>query len=376
MSRHAIPYRAYLLAVLAFALLAGCSAEPKGGGTAAPASGAPQRPQRPPVPVEVFPVEARTLRDAITIVGSLAPNESVDLRFELSGRISEIIFEEGQQVEAGQVLVRLDDSELKAQLAAAKASFALALSNLQRVRQLVESRSRTESDLDRATSEHDRAAAEVRLLEVRLARTELRAPFSGTLGAREVSPGDFVSPNTPVTRIEDLSQMKVDFEVPERALPRLKVGAAFSLAVAGESLEGEVFFVSPVIDRSTRASNVKGIVRQPGERIKPGMFVTVALTLEARENALVVPESAILARSGGLAVVVVREKEGESVADFLPVRLGLRERGIVEIIPVRGPLAIGEQVVASGVGAVVLLPGDRVMPRPLKAELRPEPPSS
>lgn len=344
----------------------------------APASNAPAS-GRPPVNVEVFPIEQRDLRDSVTIVGSLAPNESVELRPEVSGRIEQIHFREGAHVEEGQILVQLDDAEVRAQLAAARAGYSLAKSSLQRVQQLVESATQTEAELDRARSEYERAVAEVELLEVRLARMTLRAPFSGTVGLRRVSPGDFVSQATLITTIEDVSRLKVEFEVPERALSRISPGSRFDLDLRGSGngrLSGEVFFISPVVDRATRASTVLGIIESPGERIKPGMFVTVDLTLDTRQGALVVPESAVLSREGRQSIVVIRERDGNQVVEFVAVRLGLRGRGLVQIIPGNVPLEAGVPVVASGVGSIILIPGDRVNPRPLRAELIPPAPTA
>lgn len=358
---------AWLLVAAALAL-AGC-----GGG----AGGGPSGPTaRPPVTVETIVVERRDLAERVFLAGTVLPNESVELRFETAGRIMEILFEEGQRVETGAALVRLDESELQAQLAQARASQQLALSNLRRDEALVASGGRTESDLDRARSEADCAAAEVRLLEVRLARTTLIAPFAGTVGARSISVGDFVNTSTTVTTITDLSRIKVEFSVPEVFATRVRPGSRFTVTARGAaagSVGGEVYFVSPDAARATRATNVKGYLDGDGGGLRPGAFASVELTLDVRAGVLTVPEGAILVRPDGAVVAAVRTQGEARTVEFVPVRTGLRERGLVEVAPRAGSLNEGDEVVASGVGGIVLLPGDRVQPRPLRAELRPAP---
>lgn len=346
-------------------LLTGCK---KGGNTTAAVAVSRQ-------PVEVAPVVKRDLAEMLSLVGSLAPNETAQIRAEISGQVRAVLFEEGQHVQKGQVLLRIDDAELRAQLAQAEARFRLAELNLKRSEDLTQARSMSQAEADRVKSDYFAAEAEVQLLRVRLAKMEIRAPFDGVVGARTVSPGDYVTAATVITTLDDLSRLKIEFQVPERYVAQIGPGSVFKVRArtpAGEmQTQGEVYFVSSVIDRSTRSSQVKGYLRGEAAQLKPGMFANIDLVLQVRSGVLTVPEGAILATPAGPQVVAVREQGPDKVAQFVPVQLGLRETGLVEVSPLKaGELVEQTQVVASGVGALVLYPGAKLEPRPLRPEFR------
>lgn len=325
-------------------------------------------------PVEVTTVQRRDLVESLDLVGSLAPNESADIRSEIAGHVRAIHFDEGKHVEKGQVLLKIDDAELLAQLAQAEARFKLAELNLQRAGNLRQTLTNTQADYDRAYSEHATIKAELELLRVRLEKTEIKAPFAGVAGARAISPGDYVNTASTITTINDLSRLKVEFQAPERYLAKVRPGTGFSVRLrdpdSDRLVRGEVYFVNPVINRDTRSSEVKGYLGDPPPSLQAGMFVNIELVLEVRRGTLTVPEGSILASSEGVQVIAVQERDGGPVAEFIPVRLGLRTRGLVEVSAVTGRLDEGLPVVASGVGALVLYPGARLDPQPLRAEFK------
>src|SRR5262249_45148720 len=157
-----------------------------------------------------------------------------------------------------------------------QARFDLAKLNLARAENLRQTMSTTQAEADRARSEYVAAEADVALLKVRLARTEIRAPFDGVVGARTLSPGDYVNTQSVITTISDLSRIKVDFQVPERYIAKVRKGTTFtvkSTTVDARPASGEVYFVTSVIDRNTRSVDVKGYVNDPGPSLRPGMFV-------------------------------------------------------------------------------------------------------
>jgi membrane fusion protein (multidrug efflux system) len=329
----------------------------------------------PPVqPVEVIPVTRRDLVETLNVVGSLAPNESAQIRAEIAGQVRAIHFHEGQRVEQGQVLLKIDDAELQAQLAQTEARFKLAELNLARAENLRQTRSSTAAEYDRAQSEFATTKAELALLRVRLEKTEIKAPFAGVVGARAISPGDYADTSKVIATIADLSRLKVDFQVPERFLGKLRVGTTFTVKskalVTDAPVQGEVYFVDAVIDRDTRSSEVKGYLDNPPPALQAGMFANIELVLEVRRAVLTVPEGAVLVSPQGTQLILVQDRNGEKVAAFLPVRLGLRARGLVEVAPVQGDLPEGQSVVASGVGGLVIYPGARLEPRPLREEFR------
>jgi membrane fusion protein (multidrug efflux system) len=331
-------------------------------------------------PVEVVTLARHDLEETLSVVGSLAPNESASLRAEVSGLVKSINFEEGFAVRTGQLLLKIDDAELLAQLAQSDSRFNLAKLNLERAENLRKTLSNTQADADRARSEFLSAKAELALLRLRIEKTAIKAPFDGVVGSRNISVGDYVTSQTPITTIDDLSRLKVDFQVPERAMGKIRQGTHFAVvssasegAATPSAVEGEVYFVSSVIDRDTRSSQVKGLLRNPPPGLKPGMFANIEVVLDVRKNALTVPEGAILVSVTGTSLIVVRDKGADKIADFVPVKLGLRSRGLVEVEPVNGVLSEKDTVVASGVGGLILYPGARLAPRPLKEFFRTKP---
>lgn len=325
---------------------------------AAPAAGAADPLERVQ-PVEVVAVERRTLEESVELVGSLAANESAELRPELSGTLVEILFEEGARLAKGAPIARLDTRELEAQLAEAHAGFTLAERNLGRLRKLLESDAASRLEFDEAEARFKQLEASIELLETRIAKSTLRAPFDGVAGARPVSVGDYVSPQVVITTVDDLSRLKVELEVPERYLPLLGPGTALVVrtAAGGGAVRGEVYFIAPTISLATRSAQVKGYVLDPPETLRPGMFANVSLVLRVLEDVLVVPETAVMNGPEGSSVVVARDGGGGVRADFVPVRTGVRVPGWVEVTPVGPPLAAGDRVVSAGVGVLILQPG-------------------
>lgn len=325
-------------------------------------------------PVEVTSVVRRDLVESLTVVGSVAPNESADMRAEIAGLVRGIYFEEGQAIQRGAVLVKIDDSEILAQLAQAEARFQLTTLSLERAENLRKTQSTTQADYDRARTEYASSKADLSVLRLRLAKTEVKAPFDGVVGARSLSPGDYVNTQTAITTIDDLSRLKIEFQMPERYLFKVQPGTRIS--VASRSLgtdavvQGEVYFVSSVIDRATRSSTVKGLLTNPPPSLKPGMFANIEVILEVRPGVLTVPEGAILTNAAGSNVIVARGTGPERTAEFVRVTLGLRSKGLVEVTPVGGTLSESSEIVASGVGGLILFPGAKLQPRPLKAEFR------
>jgi membrane fusion protein (multidrug efflux system) len=354
--------------------LSGCAKK-----NAAPAAGARSGANAQVQPVEVTTVVRRDLVEMQNVIGSLAANESATIRPEINGLIREIRFNEGQRVKKGDLLVKLDDSELRAQLAQSEARHELAKLNLARAENLRQTQSNTQADVDRSRSEFAAAVADLELLKVRLARTEIRAPFDGAAEARALSPGDYVNPQSVLTILADLSRMKIEFQVPERFLGKVGVGSKFvvlsrndeSAVRTSEKIEGEVYFVSSTIDRATRSSQVKGYLSQVPPRMRPGMFANVELVLSVKKDALTVTEGAILTTPRGAQIIAVRDQGADKVADFVSVKLGLRSRGYVEIEPIApAKLDDKQSVVASGVGALILFPGAKLEPRPQKEQFR------
>jgi membrane fusion protein (multidrug efflux system) len=324
--------------------------------------------------VEVTPVTRRDLAETLTVVGSFEANESAQLRPEIAGLVQAIYFEEGQVVKQGQLLMKIDDAELRAQFAQVEARFKLAELNVARSENLSETRTIPQSEVDRARSEYAAARAELEVLKLRIEKTALKAPFDGVIGSRTLSPGDYVTSGSILTTINDLSRLKISFQVPERYLGKIRPGTSFTIitrsAERQEKITGEVYFVNSVIERTTRSSEIKGYLDNPPPALKPGMYANVEIVLEVRQGAMTVPEGAILTVTTGTQVIAVQEVKGEKIAAFVPVRVGLRTRGLAEITAADGALVEGQDVVAAGVGALILYPGIKLSPRPLRVEFQ------
>ncbi|MGA0845270.1 MAG: efflux RND transporter periplasmic adaptor subunit [Luteolibacter sp.] len=309
-------------------------------------------------------VTLRTIEQRVDLVGSIAANESVEIRSEIPGIIESIHFEEGDSVKKGQRLLKLDTRELEAQLRETRASHMLASRNLERNRTLLRDGAVSQLEVDTASAEHERLLAAIELLEVRIDKSSITAPFAGIVGARAHSVGDYVDTQKPITTIEDLSRLKIEIQVPERYLSQLHPGASFSIqttaAGAEEAVTGQVYFISSRIDETSRAALIKGYLSDPPAALKPGMFANVSLVLQAIKDAMVVPETAILNTPRGSVIITPQERDGATVAAFTPVKTGIRIPGYVQISPLGPPVRPGDPVVSAGVGGLILFPGVKI----------------
>jgi membrane fusion protein (multidrug efflux system) len=323
------------------------------------------------IPVEVMPIERRDLVESLNLVGSIAATESAQVRAEIAGIVRDIAVEEGQVVKKGQLLVKIDDSEVVAQTEEAESAYQLALLNAKRSENLAKTSSVAQADRDRSDAEARSAKARLSLQQTRLQKTDIRAPFDGVVGARAVSPGDYVTNQSIITNVDDLSRLKIEFEVPERFFRKIHPGTVFTVKTNdGAKVAGEVYFVSSAISRETRSSTVKGYLTKPPPELRPGMFANVELVLEVHKNVLVASEGSILMTPGGAQVVAVRDKGADHLANIIRVELGIRSKGLVEITPTGGTLKEHEVIVASGAGAIQLFQDAKLDPRPLRQELR------
>ena len=319
------------------------------------ASSTPGRPGPPSPVVEVAVVERRPRDTTLTLVGQLEADESVMLRPETDGVIDAIAFQEGEEVPAEAVLFRLRDAEQRARLREAQAAVVLAEQAWQRAQALGRERVLSAAELDQARASRDAAHARLDLARVELERMTVRAPFAGTLGQRLVSPGDRVTKNTDLVRIEAVDRLKLAIPVPEPLIERVAAGMSFTISVApfpDERFPGTIYFVAPSLQPANRQLLLRGYIPNPERRLRPGLFATVHLDTARTEEALFAPESAIVYDAGGAFVWRLRP---DGTADRAPVTLGGRRDGSVEI---REGLAEGDRVVSAGTNKV--LPGRRV----------------
>src|SRR6266487_3270706 len=301
------------------------------------------------MPVEVAAAIRDTVVDAIAATGQIEAIQSIELRPEVSGRITDILVREGQNVA---------DAELKAQTAQADAERQLARQALERTKQLIAQNASSASDLEQAEARSRGADANYDLLKTRLDRTVVRAPFGGVVGRRLVSIGTYVSPQTPLITLQSVSPQYASFDVPERYADRLRRGQLVSFQVAalpGNNFSGEVVFVDPVVSLPGRTILIKARVPNNEYQLQAGMFIEARLATDIRPNAVVVPEDALLPMEGATFIWVI--KGGK--ADRRQVSVGVRTAGWAEI---QGGVEAGDSVVVGG--------GERLFPTaPVMARL-------
>ena len=326
-------------------LLAACGSEPEVGNQAVkPVQTAAAPPKPMGLPVKAEPVRVGAVIDEVTAVGSLLAEESVIIRPEIDGRIVSLNFREGQSVKRGQRLLTIDSSEWQAQLAAVKAELRTEQQRHKRARELYEQKFITKEALDVQAGAVDRLEARVTEAQVRVDKTIIRAPFSGVVGLREVSPGAYVKAGDDIVILENLDSIKVDFRIPEVHLGKIDRDQLVALrldAFPGEEFEGRVYAIQPAVDEATRTVLMRARVSNKGFRLKPGMFVRVALTMSTRPNAITVPEQALWPQ--GKDNFVFKVVEGRAM--LTKVELGNRRPGEVEI---NQGLAPGDVVVTEG----------------------------
>ena len=284
-----------------------------------------------PMTVEATKVAMQALPQTITAVGSLRSDESITVRPEVAGRISAILFKEGQHVGKGMTLIRLDPAINAAEVQQARANLKLAKSKYDRAVELSQRNFISGQAKDEAENNLRVAEAAVALVEARLAKMEIKAPFSGVIGLRVVSVGDYVKEGADVVNLESVDPLKVDFRVPEIYMRQVQVGQTLSVsldALPGKSFDGKVFAINPLVDAAGRAVVIRAIVGNPDTSLRPGMFARVKLITRDEKEALVVPEQAIVPQ--GDEQYVFRIVDGKVAR--VKVELGQRREGKVEIV--------------------------------------------
>ena len=308
-----------------------------GGGASAPATGsAPATVERVPT-VEVAKVATVTLVDQAQSVGSLRSRQGVMLRPEVAGRVKSILFADGQHVSKGQLLVQLDDQLQAAQLAQAKAEMSIAQANHKRNQELVAQNFISQRSVDESAAALDVAKAKHDLAVATLQRLKIVAPFDGVTGLRQVNVGDYLKDGADIVNIEDIDAVLVDFRLPERLQSKIRPGQRAQLsidALPGRPVSALVQAVDPLIDANGRSVGVRGCIDNRQRQLRPGMFARVTTVFGVHDQALVVPEEAIVPQGGRAFVVKVvpGDKPETLVSQRVAVKTGVRQPGKVEIL--------------------------------------------
>jgi len=303
-----------------------------------------QAPDLAPPEVVVAEAKLKTFPLAVEALGNASANEAIEIRPEITARLTSIHFEEGQMVEAGAVLARLEDVEPLAELAAARATLVDSESQYRRSRELYKTQAVAESQLQQLEAQREADRAAVAAAEARVADTVIQAPFAGRLGLRRVSVGSLVSPATVITTLDDISSIKLDFDIPELFLSRIEQGLAVrARSAAWPEVEfiGTVSSIDSRVDPVSRTVTIRSLIPNEQRRLRAGMFLTVTL-LKENVEALMVPEQALVPERSVQSVLVVG---ADNIVERRQVQTGRRRPGEVEILE---GLAEGERVIVEG----------------------------
>ncbi|MDX1586826.1 MAG: efflux RND transporter periplasmic adaptor subunit [Balneolaceae bacterium] len=296
-----------------------------------------------PLAVDAVKVEPARVQDKIFSTGSILANEEVELRSEVSGKITEIYLEEGKMVDRNQLLIKINDSELQAQLQRAQYRLDLATERERRQKKLLEKGGISQEDYDATLNEVNVLKSEVQLIQAQIDKTEIRAPFRGRVGLKYVSDGSYISPTTRIASLQNINPVKLDFSVPERYVNRVKVGDEITFTVQGadREFEGEIYAIEPKIDSQTRTLQLRALSDNDEGLLVPGAFADIELILETIDNALMIPTISLVPELQGQKVYLFR---GGSVAEQ-PVQTGLRTAERVRIVDGLQP---GDTVLTTG----------------------------
>jgi membrane fusion protein (multidrug efflux system) len=292
-----------------------------------------------------------TFTDGLQALGTAQARESIVLTPKVADTIRSIRFDSGDRVRRGQVLVEMSNVEQAADLAEARAANEAAQQELRRYQELYDRGFASQARLDTMRAAADAAQARVSAGGSRIADRTIRAPFAGVVGLRTASPGQFVTPGDQIGTLDDISEIKLDFDVPETQIARLRQGVqiiAATGAYPGRTFQGVISHVDSRVDPTTRTVRVRAMLPNGDEAIRPGMLMTVQVLANPREG-LAIPEIAILDRADGAFVYRVVSREGGQAVEEVAIRTGQRSGGMAEVLE---GLGAGDLVVTEGVQAV------------------------
>lgn len=282
--------------------------------------------------------------DNLSLSGTLEANEDIDIRSEVSGVVESINFEEGSKVSKGDLLFRVNDIELRAQLSKVRTSQQLASENQRRAKLLLEKQAISQEEFDISNADFESSKAESQLIAAQLSKTTVRAPFSGTIGLRSISKGTYVTPATPVAKLVNTSQLKITFSIPEKYASQMKVGntLSFTTSDSKEVHTATIYAIEPQIDIATRTLKLRAIADNKEGKLYPGTFANVSLPLETVNDALLVPTEALIPIQNGKVIFVSENGKAKQIE----VETGTRTDSMVRIL---SGIKAGDTILTSGV---------------------------
>ncbi|MGS2762182.1 efflux RND transporter periplasmic adaptor subunit [Sinomicrobium sp. M5D2P9] len=280
-----------------------------------PASNNPQKSSGSPLKIAGMVLKPQKFEDQLFLSGSLEANEQIDIRSEVSGIVENIFFREGTTVTQGQELFKVNDIELKAQLSKVQTAKKLAAENERRAKLLLEKQAISQEEYDIASADYQSATAEAELISAQLFKTSVRAPFSGTIGLRNISKGTYVTPTTIIAKLVNTEKLKLTFSIPEKYISRMKVNSTFTFTAsdAEKHFTARIYAIEPEVEVTTRTLKMRAIVDNSEGVLYPGMFVNVNFPLEIVPDALMVPTEALIPIQNGKKIFVVQDGKAKGI---------------------------------------------------------------
>ncbi len=331
------------VALLAFVKIKYLTKEmPQIGGANAAAAGA-KGGGAPATGVMGFVVKSEKLDNKIFATGSVTASEMVDLKPEVAGKIVKLNISEGKSVSKGQLLIKLNDEDLQAQVKKLNAQLRLTEQSAQRLKKLLDIKGVSQDEYDVVENQMNNIRADLEVTQAQIAKTELKAPFSGVIGLRNVSLGSYINASSQVANIQILNPIKVDFTVPEKYSSQVKVGETITFTTEGspERYTGKVYAMDNQIDPITRSLKIRATAQNPSGKLKPGAFVKVDFSLKEIGNALMIPTEAIVPVLKGQQVFVARDGKAKVVS----VEVGVRTDARIQIL---SGIQVGDTIITSG----------------------------
>ncbi len=297
-----------------------------------------------PITVSGTVVRLQTFDNNLALSGSIEANEQVEIRSEVSGIVKTIHFQEGSNVAKGQVLFKVNDIELKAQLAQAKTKESLASENERRAKLLLQKEAISQEEYDVARADFQSTKAQSQLIQAQIEKTSVRAPFSGKIGLRSISPGTYITPSLLVAKLVNIGQLKITFSIPEKYASQVKKNAIITFKVSGsdQSYSAKVYAIEPEVEIATRTLKVRALANNSHGKLFPGTFADVELPLDIIKDAVVIPTEAIIPIQNGKKVFIANKGTAKEVL----VETATRTDASILIL---SGLKAGDTVLTSGV---------------------------
>jgi len=291
---------------------------------------APAAPKATTMKVEGYIVKHMQVSDKAELPGSIIANEETEIHPEISGRLVYLNINEGKNVSKGTLLARIFDGDLQAQLKKLQVQLAVAEQTVNRMGELRKIDGVSQQEYDLSVLQVNTIRADMEIVRTNITRTEIRAPFGGTLGLKNISAGAYISPATTLTTIRQNSQLKLDFTLPEKFTTSIRIGQLVDFTIEGnpKTYTAKVIAAESGLQENTRSLNIRALVTNNDGKLLPGIFAKVATNFNTNPNGLMVPSQAILPQARGKKVIIYRG----GIASFVDVVTGLRDSALVQII--------------------------------------------